>query len=150
MLRILMGLVALGLLAIPAQAADLDYGYRAGYSGVSYGNTYPGLPVCDDGSVLARVSEKFSYYDAHIIGSGLTIADLSNIRETRLRVSGPSLIPRRYCDATATLSNGRRSEVVYLIEAHAGFASIVWNVQSCLPAFDPYRVYGAWCRSIRP
>ena len=150
MLRILMGLVALGLLAIPAQAADLDYGYRAGYPAVSYSETYPGLPACNNGSVLSSVTEKFSYYDAHVIGSGLAIANLSNVRETRLRVNGPSLIPRRYCDATATLTNGRRSEVVYLIEAHAGFASIFWNVQSCLPAFDPYRVYGAWCRSIRP
>ena len=148
MLRILMGIVALGLLAIPAQAADIDHGYRAGYA--AYEGSYPGLPVCDDGSVLASVSNKFSYYDARVIGSGLAIATISNVRETRLRVNGPSLIPRRYCDATATLSNGRRSEVVYLIEAHAGFASIVWNVQSCLPSFDPYRVYGAWCHSIRP
>ena len=36
-----------------------------------------------------------------------------------------------------------------LIEFQAGFASIHWGVQSCLPSYDPYRVYGAWCHSIR-
>lgn len=150
MLRILTGLVALALLAIPAQAADLDYGYSANHAGVPYGGPFHGLPVCDDAGVLTKVTNKFAYYDAHVIGSGLGIAALSDVRETRLKIYGPGLIPRRYCEATATLSNGRRSDVVYLIEANAGFASIIWNVQSCLPGYDPYHVYGAWCRSIRP
>ena len=85
-----------------------------------------------------------------MIHSGLAIATIGDVRETRLIVDGPSLIPRRYCDGVAYLSDGRQSEVVYLIEFQGGFASIHWGVQSCLPAFDPYRVYGAWCRSVRP
>ena len=77
MLRILMGLVALGLLAIPAQAADLDYGYRTSYSGVPYGGPFHGLPVCEDGSVLARVTDKFAYYDGHgLVGSTVTLSEL--------------------------------------------------------------------------
>ncbi len=149
MLRILMSLVALGLLAIPAQAADYYYGGES-YAGVPYYAHHHRLPVCDEAGVLAKVTNRFAYYDAHIIGSGLTIANIAEIRETRVNVHGPSLIPRRYCHATATLSNGRRSELVYLIEFQAGFASIHWGVQSCLPGYDPYKVYGAWCRSIRP
>ncbi len=85
-----------------------------------------------------------------MIRSGLVIEHIDRIRETRVNVDGPGLIPRRYCDGTAYLSNGRRSEVVYLIEFQAGFASIHWGVQSCLPGYDPYRAYGAGCRSIRP
>ena len=150
MLRILIGLVALGLLAIPAQAADYDTGYGASYAGVPYHTLFHRLPVCDEAKVLAKVTNKFAYYDAHIIGSGLAIADITDIRETKVSIHGPSLIPRRYCHAVATLSNGRHSELVYLIEFQAGFASIHWGVQSCLPGFDPYRVYGAACRSIRP
>ena len=150
MLRILMGLVALGFLAFPAQAADYDYGPGESYTGVPYGTAFHRLPVCDEAGVLARVTDKFAYYDAHIIGSGLAIANIADIRETKVSVNGPSLIPRRYCRGTAWLSNGRRSEVVYLIEFKAGFASLIWNVQSCLPGYDPYRVYGAGCRSIRP
>ena len=148
MLRILTGLAILASLAIPAGAAD----YYAGgsYAGVPYGSHFHRLPVCDEAKVLANVTNKFAFYDAHIIGSGLAIADIGDIRETKVSVDGPSLIPRRYCHAMATLSNGRQSELVYLIEFKAGFASIHWGVQSCLPGYDPYRVYGAWCRSIRP
>ena len=147
--RILIGLVALALLAIPAQAADY-YGYGNGYAGVPYGTGFHRLPVCDEPGVLSKVVDKFSYYDSHVIGSGLVIANIGDIRETRINVDGPSRIPRRYCHGTAWLSDGKRSEVVYLIEFQAGFASIHWNVQSCLPGFDPYRVYGSWCHSIRP
>ena len=149
MLRILMGLAALALWAIPAQAADYD-AYGESSVGVPYCTHFHCLPVCDEAKVLAKVTDKFAYYDAHIIGSGLAIAGIDRIRETKVSVDGPSLIPRRYCDATATLSNGKHSELVYLIEFQAGFASIHWGVQSCLPGYDPYRVYGAWCRSIRP
>ncbi len=148
MLRILTGLVALGLLVIPAQAADYTYG--GSYAGVPYGGLFHRLPVCDAGKVLAKVINKFAYYDAHVIHSGLTIANIGEVRETRISVDGPSLIPRRYCDATAILSDGRRSEVVFLIEYKQGFASIHYGVQSCLPGYDPYRVYGAGCHSIRP
>ena len=149
MLRILMGLVALALLAIPAQAADY-YAYGDSYAGVPYCSHHHCLPVCDQYGVLAKVTEKFAHYDANVIGSGLRIADIGGIRETRLDIDGPGLIPRRYCNAVATLSDGRQSEVVYLIEFQGGFASIHWGVESCLPAYDPYRVCGAWCRSIRP
>ncbi len=148
MLRILTGLAILALLAIPARAADYDTGVS--YAGMPYGNHFHRLPVCDEAKVLAKVTNQFAFYDANIIGSGLAIAGIANIRETKLSVNGPSLIARRYCHATATLTNGRRSELVYLIEFKAGFASIHWGVQSCLPRYDPYRVYGAWCNSIRP
>ena len=40
MLRILMGLAALGLLAIPAQAADYYYGGES-YAGVPYRHAFP-------------------------------------------------------------------------------------------------------------
>ncbi len=148
MLRILLGLAALGLLAVPAQAADYTYG--ASYAGTPYCAHHHCLPVCDQPKVLAHVREKFAFYDRSIIHSGLTIASVGDIRETKVNVDGPSLIPRRYCHATAYLSDGRRSELVYLIEFQAGFASFHWGVQSCLPGYDPYRVYGAACRSIRP
>jgi hypothetical protein len=149
MLRILTGLAILAFLAIPARAAD--YGaYGESYAGVPYCTHFHCLPVCDEAKVLASATAQFARYDANIIHSGLSIAGITNIRETKVKVDGPSLIPRRYCHATATLSDGRRSELVYLIEYQAGFASFHYGVQSCLPGYDPYRVYGAWCRSIRP
>jgi hypothetical protein len=148
MLRTLTGLMALALVAGPAIAADYG-GAVVGPTGVPYQQGHHVLPICDDGSVLSKVAEKQAYYDAHIIGRGIGIANFDAIREVKVDVDGPSLVPRRYCRAIAWLSDGRKSEVVYLIEFQAGFASIHWGVQSCLPSMDPYRVYGAWCHSIR-
>jgi hypothetical protein len=146
MSRTVISLAALTLLSVPALAADYE---TYGYTGVPYQQGHHTLPICEDPNVIAKVVDKFAYYDSHVIGSGLAIENIDRIHEAKVNVDGPSLVPRRYCRAVAQLTGGRTSEVVYLIEFQAGFASIHWGVQSCLPAFDPYRVYGAWCHSIR-
>jgi hypothetical protein len=147
--RILTGMALMALFAFPAAAADVN-GTYGGYAGEPYTKGHHRLPVCDEPHVLSQVAEKFAYYDAHVIHAGLAINQIDGIREARLDAYGPSLIPRRYCRGTAWLSDGQQSEVVYLIEFQTGLASITWNVQSCLPRFDPYRVYDSWCRSISP
>jgi hypothetical protein len=102
-------------------------------------------------AVLARIPERFAYYNARVIHSGLSIHHVGDVRETGVSPEGPGLISRRYCSATALLSDGSSNEVVFIIEGpKLGVASIGWHVESCLPGFDPYRVYDARCRSIRP
>ncbi len=139
----------MALVAVPALAAD--YG-TAPAPGVGYHHHFnPALPECHDPAVVATIPEKFAYYDAHVIYSGLGVVNIDGIHQDALKAGGPGLIDRRYCGATAWLSNGQTQEVVYLIEGpKLGFGSIGWHVESCLPGFDPYRVYDAWCRSIRP
>jgi hypothetical protein len=148
MLRILAGFVFAAILTGSAAAAD----YRVGAPPPpARGHGYAALPECDAPGVLARISEKFAHQDARITRAGLAITGIDGIRQRALKASGPSLTDRRYCGGTSWLSNGRSSEVVYLIEApKLGTFSIGWNVESCLPGFDPYRVYDAHCRSIRP
>ncbi|MEX0851743.1 MAG: hypothetical protein WD036_00445 [Bauldia sp.] len=147
MLRILV-IVALAAAAAPAAVAA-DYGLAA--SPPPAGPAYGLAPACDESSVLARISEKFAYQDANLIGSGIAIAGIEGAGERGLKAGGPSRVDRRYCAATARLSNGLSAEVVYLIEGpKLGTFSIGWNVESCLPGYDPYRVYGQRCRSVRP
>jgi hypothetical protein len=143
MRRILTGVVFLVALAGSALAAD--------YAGdVAYGP--PGyLPLCGDPAVVAHIPERFAYQDAHITHTGVRIDGITGAHEKALRAGGPGLIDRRHCGATAHLSNGRRAEVVYIIEGpRVGIFSIGWHVESCLSGHDPYRVYDAQCRSIRP
>jgi hypothetical protein len=148
MRRILTGLILSAALSAPVFAAD--YGNTPPAVGYHH-HFYAALPACDDPSVIARIPEKFAYQDAHITMTGLAITGIDGIREHALRAGGPGLIDRRYCGGTAWLSDGRRSEVVFLIEGpKLGHVSIGWHVESCLPGFDPYRVYDARCRSIRP
>lgn len=147
MKRLFVGLFSLLLFATSAGAGDY-YGRPKLHYHHEFWNG--ALPACDQPDVLGRIAEKFAYADVHILYTGLAIKGFHGVRESAMRAGGPSLIDRRYCKATAIMSNGRRYAVVYLIESGQGFASIGWNVESCLPAFDPWRVYDAWCRSIYP
>lgn len=108
------------------------------------------LPACDERGVLAQVQKRIAYGSPRVLGYHLAIETFEAIGQDAVNVHGASWIDRRYCTATAWLSNGKSSEVVYLIEATQGFAGIGYKVQSCLPGYDRWRVYDAWCRSIRP
>ena len=108
------------------------------------------LPDCASPAVLNKVQAKIAYGSPRVLGYDLFIQEIGAIDEDAVKAHRKSLIDRRYCSATALLSNGKQSEVVYLIEASQGFASIGWNVESCLPGYDRWRVHDAWCRSIRP
>ncbi len=145
MQRILAGLACLAVLAGAASAAD--------FGGVptapgAYGYTV--LPPCSEPAVIGHIVAKFAYQDAHIIHSGVGIAAVDGARETRLKSGGPSLTDVRYCTARASLTNGFTSEVVYVIEGPMkGPHSIGYAVESCLPGWDPFRVYDGNCRAIR-
>ena len=154
MLRSLLIVVAaLFGFAGPAHAAD--YGQaRAPAAQGHHGGLHHGhrgyLPACNEAKVLSRIAERFAYADPRILHTGLVIEQIDSIQQNALRAGGPSLIDRRYCGGVAWMSDGRRSDVVYLIEAKQGFASFSWKVESCLPAYDPQRIYGARCRAVRP
>jgi hypothetical protein len=136
MIRTILGFAAFAMMTVQANA------YTDWWRGK--------LPACDEPQVLAKVQKKIAYGAPHVLGYDLAIETFDRIDEDAVKADGKSWIDRRYCSATAWLSNGKSSEVVYLIEAKQGFASIGWNVESCLPAYDRWRVYDAWCRSIRP
>jgi hypothetical protein len=141
-MRILAGLLAGAMLATNAAAADLRV-YVPPAVVVSH------VPDCADPAVLSDIARKFAFQDAVIIHSGLVIVAIDRTRQTRFK-GAPSLVDVRYCTGIARLSNGRSSEVVYIIEAPMkGLFSLGWAVESCLPPFDPYRVYDGNCRSIR-
>jgi len=128
-------------------AAAADYGYAPAYRGTVYSD----IPACDDVSVGARVIEKFSYQDSHIIHSGVAISSLSDPHQTGVGTPWQGRIERRFCSATAWLSDGKKAEAVYEIEGpHLAAFSVGWHVESCVAGHDPWRVYDALCRSIRP
>lgn len=144
-------LFLIGLLAATAgPAVSADY-YAPAPAPAPPAYSHGALPGCDNANVVARIPERFAYYDARVIGSGLAITGVDGIEEFGIQPGYPGLIDRRYCGATAWLSNGTTSPVYYIIEGpKLAFASIAWHVESCLPGFDPYRVYDARCRAIRP
>jgi len=106
-------------------------------------------PACDQPGVLGKITRKFADQDEVLIHSGLRIVSIDRIAQTRFK-DGPSLTYVRFCTGRALLTNGRASEVVFIVEwPMKGKYSIGFAVESCLPGFDPFRVYDGDCRAIR-
>lgn len=131
-------LAALLLLAtplLPARAAAADHSPR----------------FCEDLAILNRVSAKFQYQVTHVPHlPDVRIVDFHDIRQTRLiPYSEETPIARRYCGATALLSDGRKRPVWYLIEHGMGFVGLGDNVEFCVSGFDRWRVYNGRCRVLR-
>jgi hypothetical protein len=137
-------LLAAGLLAAgPAAAADY---IRSAPGHVTH---YTDQGICAEGGYLARISHKFRYQIAHVpYLPDVEIADFQGIHQNRyLPADADHPIARRYCEATAVLSNGRRHQILYLIESGMGFAGIGGtNVEFCVNGFDRWKVYDGRCR----
>jgi hypothetical protein len=107
------------------------------------------LPSCDDAGVLAKVSRQLLIGEKNVVQSGDPIKQLTRTRQTKLRENGPRSIAQRYCRAKGYTERGRRKTVYYVIEQHTGFASFRYGVEACISGRDPWKIHGAYCRSVR-
>lgn len=142
-----------------AEAADVgtsvypaygNPGYAHGTSGGLFPRGRGELPMCDEPRVLEKIVKKWAWAEANLLHTGLHVEHIDRVHQHAVQPGSPGFIVRRFCGATATMTDGRNSEVVFLIEANQGFASHGYNVDSCFPRYDPLRVHGQWCKSLRP
>ena len=47
------------------------------------------------------------------------------------------------------MNDGRSRTIWYMIELGQGFAGMGANVEYCISGLDSWRIYGAYCRSVR-
>lgn len=124
------------------------------------------VPACDDADVLAEVEDQFEYGAPRVLETKLEILEFSGMIETGYfpqRLDDPlpsSPIERRYCQATALISDGKHRTVYYVIEHPMGFAAAgghlgrfspvkSWRAEGCVLGLDEWHVYGADCQSLR-
>lgn len=106
---------------------------------------------CDDPHVLSTIVSRFDH-QVHNVPHlpNVAITDFHRIQQTRyLPYSEERPIARRYCGATAALSDGRTRAIWYLIEDGMGLAGIGDNVEFCVSGFDRWLVYNGSCRVLR-
>lgn len=137
-------LAALTLFGATAAPAAAD-GFRAYFSLSSEKR----LPDCNASSVQNAVAGRVARARKDYYG-GRKIVSIDQINEVDFQVNGISPLARRYCQGKASLSDGSLQNVHYMLEEHAGFVGVSWNVEACLAPLDKWHVYGAHCSTARP
>lgn len=135
----------LGLAAVATPAAAADYAAAAAVTDPS---------ACADEGVLDTIRHRFAYGAARVEKRDLALVAVEAIREVHVSVGRPSPIPRRWCEAKVTLSDGTRSTLTWVIAYGAGFAGpglayLHDEVEFCVAGHDPWRVHDGTCRTTR-
>ena len=108
------------------------------------------FPACDAPQVLSYIQKRFVWTDQKLLKRGLAIESIERAHRNPSRdVRRYQSIPRLYCHGTARMNDGHKRPIWWLIEGGMGFSSIGDNLEFCISGLDPFRVYGAWCRSVR-
>ncbi len=123
------------------------------------------LPACNDPGVIARIQGRFDWREPTHWNSSLQMTAVDRIRETHFRPNGQDLIPRRYCEGRALLSNGRFHTLSYNLVEDAGITgwhgSLLfglvrfptpgsYNVEWCLSGLERHRTHAPDCKMARP
>ena len=113
-----------------------------------------GVTTCNDEWVLTSIRHRFASASMRIEKRDLQIVGVEKVREVHASVDRPSPIPRRWCSAAVTLSDGSRSTLTYLLAGGLGFAGpgLAWipdEVEFCVAGHDRWRVHDGNCRTTR-
>lgn len=109
-----------------------------------------GIPACQDTSVLANITAAFASREDKFWTVGLRLVGYEHIRPVAWRPVGLDVIPRRYCTAVATLNDGRKHRVDYVVREDLGFAGFGWGVTWCVHGLDRHLANAPGCRMERP
>lgn len=137
-------LAALGLQQLLARAEELTPAEKRVIPYVA------DLPTCGDPAVLASISTAFAEKEARFWSSSLTIVEYAHIKPLAWRPWGLDTVPRRYCTASATVSNGRRHRIDYSVRENLGLIGGSWGIEWCVLGLDRNMAYSPACRMARP
>ncbi|HVL73898.1 MAG TPA: hypothetical protein VM434_18660 [Beijerinckiaceae bacterium] len=108
------------------------------------------IPGCDDTLVLAEITTRFAEREARFWNSALRLLAYENIRPTAWRPWRLDHIPRRFCQATAHVSDGRKRTLFYTVQEDLGTIGSSWGVDWCVVGIDRHWDHAPWCRMARP
>ena len=113
------------------------------------GPNYDGvLPPCE--AALNKIARRFAQKESRFWNSSLQIVSFEGVRETAFRPWANGTIPRRYCSATAFVSDGRKHRVNYWIGEDTGMIGMTWGVEWCVVGLDRNWAYNPACKMARP
>lgn len=107
------------------------------------------LPACDDKGVLDRITDRFQQKESLYWKSTLEIVAFDKVRESGFRTNGLDYIPRRYCEARATLNDRKLHHVTYWIGENLGIIGYGYGVEWCVGGLDRNNAFAPACREAR-
>ena len=114
-----------------------------------FGPRYDGTNTpCE--AALNWVASSFADKEGQFWNSALQITGFANVREIAYRPYQSNVIPRRYCTATAMISDGKPRTVNYSIIEDGGWASFGDGLEFCVVGLDRNWAYNPVCRMARP
>ena len=141
---------AMGLAtALPAQAANW-FEQNFWLSGPRYDAV---IPACDDSGPLHEVASRFATKESRFWNSRLQIVNFEEVRETAFlpwNRGARDTIPRRFCSALATVSDGIKRPVYFSIIESGGSIGASWGVEWCVSGLDRNWAFNPGCRMARP
>lgn len=105
---------------------------------------------CQDTSVLGQITAQFAEKESKFWNSALTITGYEGIQRIAWRPWGLDYIPRRFCTATASLSDGKKRRIDYSVREDLGFAGFGRGVHFCVAGLDRNYANAPACRMARP
>src|SRR5579872_3105246 len=106
------------------------------------------LPTCD--AALNTITWRFAEKESQYWNSNLQILRFERVRQISFSPWAPDTIPRRFCTATALVSDGRKHRVDYWIGEDTGMIGMDWGVEWCVVGLDRNWAYNPACKMARP
>lgn len=106
------------------------------------------LPDCD--AALSDIASAFREKESRFWNSNLQIVKFAEVRETAFRPWSAQVATRRFCSATAQVSDGVWRPVHFSIDAGMGEVGATWGVQWCVIGLDRNWAYNPKCRMAQP
>lgn len=131
---------------VPARAANI-FEKNFWLSGPNYDRV---IPTCDYAPALDRIIGRFSIKERRFWNSELRIVGIEDIHETAVLPWAAQSIPRRFCNGTALINDGRRHPIYYSIAEDTGMIGMNWGVDFCVVGLDREWAYSPTCRAARP
>ena len=146
---LILGLFALAVIAMSAGTARAGRQLAGkGHSGCEGPRYDSQVPPCE--ALLDKVAARFAEKERKFWNSTLEITGFANVREIAFRPWESGNIPRRFCTAQASISDGKVRTVNFSVIEDGGFASIGAGVEFCVVGLDRNWAYNPACRMARP
>jgi hypothetical protein len=108
------------------------------------------VPLCEERGPLDMIRRRFGTKEGKFWNSDLKLVGFEQIQEVSWQPWAPGTIPRRFCRASALISDGVRRPMYYSITEDAGMIGVSYGVEFCVVGLDREWSYQPACLRAKP